>query len=107
MRARSTCSKPWQIALQHVAVEEEDRALGEILRGGGDLAVDRQVRQKRLDLRRPKRLGVPLAVEEDEAFNPIDIRLLGPDAVVPETDLVADAVEQAGRLGDAVVAAIH
>ena len=59
------------------------------------LRVDRQVRQERLDLRRPERLRVALAVEKDEAFNPVDIRLLGPDAVVPEADLVADAVQQA------------
>ncbi len=55
--------EPRQVALEHVAVEEEDRALGEILRRCGDLALDREVRQECLDLRGPKRLGVPLAVE--------------------------------------------
>ncbi len=34
-----------------------------------------------------------LAVEKNEAFNPIDVGLLGPQAVVFPTDLVADAVQ--------------
>ena len=38
-----------------------------------------------------------LAVEPDEAPNPVQIGLLGPDAVMAEADLVADAVEQSRR----------
>ena len=99
--------EPRQVALEHVAVEEENRALCEILRRCCDLALNSEVRQECLDLRGPKRLRMPLAVEEDEAFNPVHVRLLGPDAVVPEPDLVAHAIEQARRLGDAAHAAIH
>ena len=35
-----------------------------------------------------------LAVKPDEAFNPVGIRLLGADAVVLQTDLVPQAIEQ-------------
>lgn len=94
--------QPWQLAFEHVAVQEEDRALDKVLRGGRDVALDRQVGQERFDVRRPKRLGLALAVKEDGASNPIHMGLLGPDAVVSEPNLVADAIEELGRLGDAV-----
>ena len=37
-----------------------------------------------------------LVVVENEAFNPIDVCLLRPNAVVLAADVVVDAVEQAG-----------
>lgn len=55
------------------------------------------MREERLDLGGPKLGVVPLAVEADEAFNPIDAGLLGPDAVMLDADLVTSAVEQARR----------
>ena len=53
--------------------------------------------EKRFDVLRSEGLRMPLAVEEDEAFNPIDLRLLRANAVVPEADLVADAIEETWR----------
>jgi hypothetical protein len=38
-----------------------------------------------------------LAVAPDEAFNPIDVRLLGADAVMPKADPIAYLIEQARR----------
>jgi hypothetical protein len=63
------------------------------------LASHGQIGQERLDLGRAERSRVPLAVEKDEAFNPLDIRLLGPDAVMLEPDLVAHASEQPRGIG--------
>jgi len=36
-------------------------------------------------------------MEMDEAFNPVEVRLLGARAVVFEADAVADAIEGRGR----------
>jgi hypothetical protein len=57
------------------------------------------MRQERLDLPGSQRARVGLAVEDDEASNPIHISLLGADAVVLAPDVVAHAVEQARRSG--------
>ncbi len=35
-------------------------------------------------------------MEEDKAFDPTDVRLLGPDAVMPCPDGLADLVKQLG-----------
>jgi hypothetical protein len=41
-----------------------------------------------------------LVVEEDEAANPVDVRLLGSDGIVPQADRVAELIEQTpGRIG--------
>ena len=52
-------------------MQEKDRALRLILPGRGHLPVDREMREERFDVGSPERLRVPLAVEEDEAFNPV------------------------------------
>jgi hypothetical protein len=39
---------------------------------------------------------MPLPVEQDKASDPIDVGLLGPDAVVQPPDDVADLIEQPG-----------
>ena len=57
-------------------------------------AATREVRQKGFDFERPQFGGVTLAVKPDEAFNPVEIGLLGTNAVVLDSDFVADAVEQ-------------
>jgi len=90
--------KPGQLGSEHLPVHEQQRALRLILRGGGDIPRDGQARQKRLDLVGPECRRVPLVVEADEAFNPIDVGLLGADTVVLDADLGANAVEQARRV---------
>ena len=41
---------------------------------------------------------LPLAVEQDEAFNPVQVRCLSPEAVVPRAQALPDLFEQPGRL---------
>jgi len=36
----------------------------------------------------------------DEAFNPIEVTLLGAPAVVSDADAVADAIEETGEMSD-------
>jgi hypothetical protein len=42
----------------------------------------------------PRPRGVPLAMEMDEAFNPIEVSLLGAEGILLDPNSVADAVEQ-------------
>ena len=57
----------------------------------------REVRQENLHLERCHLFRVPLAMEMDEAFNPVQVSFLGAQAVVFEADAIADAIEEAGR----------
>ena len=59
------------------------------------MALDGQVRQKRLDLGSAHFRGMALAVKEDEALRPIDVRGLRADRVVADADGVTHAIEQA------------
>ena len=86
--------EPRQFDAQDLPIQEQQRGLRLILRGGGNLPVDRQMREKRLDLRGAKFRRMPLVVEENEAFNPVDIGLLRANAVVLAADGVVNAVEQ-------------
>ena len=56
---------------------------------------DGKVGQKKLDLDCAHRRRMSLAVETDEASNPVDIRLFSADAVMPKADPIADLIEQA------------
>jgi len=47
------------------------------LGGSGDLFVDGQVSEEGFDLRDAHLIGVAFVVEEDEAFDPMDIGLFG------------------------------
>ena len=87
--------EPRELVLEDVAVQKQNRAFRLILRGRGDAAPDREVGQECLDVRGSELRRVALAVIDDEAFNPVDVRLLGADAVMLEADLFAHPVEQA------------
>jgi len=52
-----------------------------------------KVGEEALDFCCAHRRWMLLAVETNEALNPIDISLLGANAVVPEADAIADPVE--------------
>jgi hypothetical protein len=54
----------------------------------------RSIGKEALDFRCAHRRRMPLAVEANEAFNPIDVRLLGADAVVAKADTIANPVEE-------------
>src|SRR5262249_29709415 len=83
-----------QLLDEDVAIEEEKR--GQRLRLGGraDGAVHGEVRDERIDLDGAHFRRVALAVKEDVAADPADVRLLGAQAVVARTDRVANAVEE-------------
>ena len=68
-----------------------------ILGGGRDLVLHGQRRQEGRDLSGAHLGGVPLAVEEDEPPDPVDVRLLGPPAVVPRADGLPNPIEKSGR----------
>ncbi len=65
-----------------------------VLGGGGDLAFDGEMAEERFNLGIGHFPGVPLVVEEDEAFDPIDVGVFGADAVVEDPGVLADLVEQ-------------
>ena len=89
--------EPRQFNAQDVLVHEQQRALGLVLRGRCYMLLDRQMRKECLDLRRGHRVRVPLAMEKDEAFNPVDVGLFGAQAVMFEANAIANAIEEAGR----------
>jgi hypothetical protein len=65
-----------------------------ILRRSGDVATNCQIAEKGAQLNRPHVAWVTLTVKEDEASDPLQIRLLGSDAVVTQADHFAYLVEQ-------------
>lgn len=80
--------------LEHVAVEEEQGAQRLVLRGGRDVPLDCQMGEELPDLLDAHLLRVALAVEEDEAFDPVRVSLLRADAEVAQACDRADAIEQ-------------
>ena len=89
--------EPRQFDGEHFLVQEKERALGLVLRAGGDVSHCGQMGEKRLDLAGAHLGRVALAVKMDEASNPVQIGLLGPQAVVFQADLEAYALEQGNR----------
>jgi hypothetical protein len=89
--------EPRKRAAEDVLVKEQESALRLILRRRRDCVRDREVGQKGLDLRAANLDGVTLAVEPDEASNPVHISLLGSEAVVFQANAIAHLTEQAGR----------
>jgi hypothetical protein len=67
---------------EHAAVEEHERIQRLVLRRRRHAGFRREVAQERRDLRRPERDRMALAMEEDEASHPMDVRTLGTLAVV-------------------------
>ncbi len=59
-----------------------------------DFALYRQVGQKRLHLSLTHLTRMPLAMKIDEILDPIDIRLLGAEAIVQVTDLLPQLIQQ-------------
>ena len=77
-------------------IAEEFMVHALILGGSGNPAVDRKVGQETLDFGGSHLPGVALAVEEDEAANPLDVGILRADAVVLEPDAVSHLIQEAG-----------
>src|SRR4029453_5961123 len=66
-----------------------------VLSGGGDLAVNGERGQECADLGGAHLHRMALALEEDIALDPVDVRLFRTAAIVPGRDGLAHAVEKA------------
>jgi hypothetical protein len=88
-----------QLDAEHLAVEEVkgDEAL--VLSAGRDMAVDGLVAEELLDLPRTHVLGMAHAMKADEAFDPIDIALLGPRRVVADAHGTTESIKEFWRFG--------
>jgi hypothetical protein len=86
--------EPREVDAEHLAIQKEQGAQGLVLGGGGDLALHGEGRQERGDFGGAHLGRVALAVEEDVALDPVDVRLLGAAAVVADADGLAHAVEK-------------
>jgi hypothetical protein len=84
---------PRHVDPEDVAIQEEHRAERLVLRGGGHVAVGGECARECGDRLGPELPGMALAMEEDEATDPADVRLLRPAAVVARVDDAADLVE--------------
>jgi hypothetical protein len=80
--------------LQHLLVQKQQRRLGLVLRRSRHRALDRQMTQKRRHLDRIHVEGMAFFMEQNEAPNPLHIGILGPNAVVPEPNLLTHPVKQ-------------
>jgi hypothetical protein len=58
------------------------------------MLLDGQCRQKLRDLLLAHLQGVTLTMEEDKAFDPTDVCLLGAHTIVPHPDRLTDLVKQ-------------
>src|SRR5256885_6956529 len=75
---------------------EEQGAQRLVLRGRGDFPLDGEEREERGDFSGTHLGRMALAVEEDVALDPVDVRLFGAAAVVARADSFAHAVGEAG-----------
>ena len=85
--------------LQHDAIEEYERIHRLVLRRRGDVPVHGQSSEESRHLSGPHLTRVTLAMKEDVALDPTDIRFLGSTAVMAGTDGVPHAIEEAGTAG--------
>lgn len=86
--------EPRQLADEDLPIEEKQRALRLILRRCSDLQFRREVREEFLDVACRQFRRVAIAVEANEAFDPVDVRLLGSKTVMLEPYAGPDLVKQ-------------
>jgi hypothetical protein len=84
---------------KNVAIQEEQRAVRLILGRLRDARFGGQMSQESFDVDRRKSRWMAIARKPDVAFDPVDVRLLGAQAVVLEADAIPNPVEQARRIG--------
>src|SRR6185437_1702568 len=85
-------------AFQDVLVQEEQGAEGLVLRGRGNVAIDREIGEEFVDFRFGHLLRMAFVVEEDETPGPVVIGVFGANGVVANAAGVAEAVEEFGGL---------
>ena len=90
---------PAKFLPKNLLVEKQNRAQGLILRRRRHVAGHGKMREERLNLDLAHFARVPLAVEDDEAANPVGVSLLGADAVVAHPDRVTHPIEETRRSG--------
>ena len=78
---------------QNRPIQEQSSGECEVLRIGRDVPIDREVAQEHRDFRPTHLSGVPLAMEQDEPLDPVHIGFFSPQAIVPDTNLIADLIE--------------
>lgn len=86
--------QPRELNPEDLPVEKQQRRERLVLRRRGHVALDREVIEKRSHLGRAHVARVPLAGEKDKATDPVQVRFLGAQAVVPLAQRVAHLVEQ-------------
>src|SRR5437667_3856782 len=89
--------EPRELDLEHLAVEEEQRLQGLVLRGGAHLAVHREVGQELLDCGRAELTRVSAPVKADVTPHPLQISLLSAQREVARAHPLARDLEQAGH----------
>ena len=82
------------ILAEHVAIEEEDGVPSDVLCGGADVAFHCEMGEEGSDLCRAHAFGVTDIVIVHIPADPVDVRLLRAQAVVPQSARRADAVEE-------------
>jgi hypothetical protein len=75
-------------------VEKQHGAERLVLRGGTDLSLDRELREKRRNVQGTQGRGVLLPVEHDVPTNPVDVRLFRPRAVMPRPNRLPHLIEK-------------
>ena len=91
--------QPWQFDPQHVSVEEEDRVQSLVLGGRRHVALAGEVTEEGGELLPTHVARMALAVKEDEPADPLDIRLLGTNAVVANAYELADLIQEPRSIG--------
>jgi hypothetical protein len=86
-----------EFPIQDSFVEKGNRVQRLILGCGCHLSIDRQMAQECHDFRLPHLPRMPPARESDEAADPMDVRLLGPNAVVAKPNHPPRLVDEAPR----------
>ena len=74
---------PVQRLLQYAPVKEQQRRQSLVLSGCGHVSLDRQMRQKSVDVVFSQFTRMRTSVKQDEAANPVDVCLFGAAAVMP------------------------
>lgn len=92
---RGHALEPCERPLQHTIVQERQRGERLILGRRRNAVLNRQVREKPLDVSFAEISWVPAIVEQDETSNPLNVGLFGPAAVAPLTQPPANDCQQA------------
>jgi hypothetical protein len=88
--------QPAEVAFQPLPRPEDKGAHSLALGRGRNLALHRQVGENGAHVWRTQGGWMSLAMEADEALDPVDVGLFGADAVGFEAELLADAIESVG-----------